>query len=113
MRSCSKLGISAVILLLPCTSAYPAELAILRNGFAISYEHRETRNTVTRLYLTENSNDYVDVPTGQILRFQVEDLDLPEIPSPRLSPRRHIAEVSTAANTPPTAPCLLALSIQH
>ena len=101
MRLCYKFGIAAAFLLLPCVSAYPGELAILRNGSAISYERRETRNRVTRLYLAENSNDYVDVPTGEILRFQVEGLDLPEIPSPRVSPGRHIDEVSSAANTPP------------
>lgn len=101
MRLCYKFGIAAAFLLLPCVSAYPGELAILRNGFAIRYERREARKTVTRLYLTENSNNYVDVPTGEILRFQVEEPDVPEIPSPRVRPRRHIGEVSSAANTPP------------
>src|SRR2546429_6281655 len=32
MRLCYKLGIATVVLLLPCISAYPAELAIPRNG---------------------------------------------------------------------------------
>ncbi len=99
MRLCYKLGVAAVVLLLPCIPAYPAELAILRNGFAIRYERREARNTMTRLYLTGTSNDYVDVPTGEIVRFQEEDLDLPEIPVPSLAPADTLDEVISAAST--------------
>jgi hypothetical protein len=99
MRLSYKLGIAAVVLLLPCISAYPGELAILRNGFAIRYERREARNTVIRLYLTGTSNDYVDVPTREIVRFQVEELDLPEIPVPSLPPSDTLDEAISAAST--------------
>lgn len=99
MRLCYKLGIAAVVFLLPCISAYPGELAILRNGFAIRYERREARNTVTRLYLTGATNDYVDVPTREIVRFQVEELDLPESPVPSLPPSDTLHEVISAAST--------------
>lgn len=86
MRLCYKFGIAAAFLLFPCVSTYPGELAILRNGFAIRYERREARETLTRLYLTEDSNNYVDVPTGEIVSFQVEELDVPQIPVPSPAP---------------------------
>lgn len=108
MRLRYKLGIAAVVLLLPCTSAYPGELAILRNGFAIGYERRQARNTVTRLYLTGTSNDYVDVPTGEIVRFQVEELDLPEIPVPSLAPADRLDQAIRAASTRNKTVCELA-----
>ena len=54
---------------------------------------------LTRLYLTGTSNDYVDVPTREIVRFQVEELDLPEIPVPSLPPSDTLDEAISAAST--------------
>src|SRR5437899_12151575 len=73
--------------------------------FAIRYERREARNTVTRLYLTGTSNDYVHVPTRELVRFQVEELDLPEIPVPSLPPSDTLYEASSAASTRNKIPC--------
>jgi hypothetical protein len=53
-----------------------AEVAVLRNGFSIRHERREVVGSVTRLYLGADRNGYVDVPTGDIDRFE-EDLSIP------------------------------------
>jgi soluble lytic murein transglycosylase-like protein len=47
-----------------------SDLALLRNGFSIRHERREVVGSVTRLYLSADSNGYVDVPTVEIDRFE-------------------------------------------
>jgi soluble lytic murein transglycosylase-like protein len=56
--------------------ASAADLAVLRNGFSIRHERREVVGSVTRLYLGADRNGYVDVPTGDIERFE-QDLPAP------------------------------------
>jgi hypothetical protein len=56
--------------------ASAADVAVLRNGFSIRHQRREIVGSVTRLYLGADRNGYVDVPTGDIERFE-EDLSLP------------------------------------
>ena len=60
------------------TSSFAAgsDLALLRNGFSIRHERREVVGSVTRLYLSRDSNGYVDVPTLEIDRFE-KDLSAP------------------------------------
>jgi hypothetical protein len=70
------------VLLLASLSASPAEVAILRNGFSIRTERHESRESVTRLYFAESSSGYVDIPTDQILSFEVEEIR----PAPMLKP---------------------------
>jgi hypothetical protein len=53
-----------------------SDLALLRNGFSIRHERREVVGSVTRLYLSADSNGYVDVPTVEIDRFE-KDLSAP------------------------------------
>lgn len=50
--------------------AFPADIATLRNGFAIRHETREYRGAITRLYLGPNSSDYVDVATADIVNIE-------------------------------------------
>jgi hypothetical protein len=52
--------------------AYSAELAILRNGNSIRHERRQIVGTVTRLYLSNTSTGYIEIPTDQIERFEVD-----------------------------------------
>lgn len=52
--------------------ATAAELAVLRNGFSIRHERREVVGTVTRLYLGADRDGYVDVPTTEIDRFELD-----------------------------------------
>ena len=51
-------------------SVSATDLAILRNGFSIRHERRESINSNTRLYLPGKNAGYVDVPTSEIDHFE-------------------------------------------
>jgi soluble lytic murein transglycosylase-like protein len=65
---------SALGLLLLAFPALGTDLAILHNGFSIRHERRETVGSVTRLYLGADRTGYVDIATGQIERFEKDQL---------------------------------------
>jgi soluble lytic murein transglycosylase-like protein len=91
-----KLGIVAALIFLASLSASAANMAILRNGFAIRHERREARDTVTRLYLGETPDNYIDVPIADIVRF--EELDSPLPPAVNSAPARGLDSVVSAAS---------------
>ena len=91
-----QLGIVAALIFLASPSASAAEMAILRNGFAIRHERRETLDTVTRLYLLKAPDNYIDVPTAEIVRF--EDVDSPLPPAVRSAPASDLGAVVSAAS---------------
>jgi soluble lytic murein transglycosylase-like protein len=68
MRNFNKLGF--VLGLLVAVPAFGADLAVLRNGFSIRHERRETVGAMTRLYLEPDKGGFVDVETTQIERFE-------------------------------------------
>jgi hypothetical protein len=74
MRLHLKLSIAISVLGLASLPASPAEVAILKNGFSIRTQRHESRESVTRLYFAESSSGYVDIPTDQILSFEVEEI---------------------------------------
>lgn len=99
MKFCHKLSIAAALFGMGAASACPAELAILRNGFAIRYERLEPINSTTRLHLSMAPGDYVDVPTEEIV--QHENIDLPADPvsnSPSPTPAPSLGEIIGAAS---------------
>src|SRR5260370_11620914 len=51
-------------------SALAAEVAVLRNGFAIRCERREQIGDMMRLYTTSG---YIDVPASEITAFEKDD----------------------------------------
>jgi len=63
------------MLLLAQLSALGAELAVLRNGFSIRFEHKEQTGNVIRLY---TGTGYVDVASEQIASFEAEEALAPE-----------------------------------
>ena len=71
------------LLVIPClmflaaNSLQARESAVLRNGFSISHDHHRQIGSVTRLFLTASENEFVDMPSGNILGFE-PDVDLPE-----------------------------------
>src|SRR6267142_908409 len=97
MQPGKQLGITAALLLLACLPASAAEMAMLRNGFSIRHERHEPRDTVTRLYLTEAPDNYVDVPTTEILSF--EAIEMPPAPTPTPAPIDTLEAVVNAAST--------------
>lgn len=65
------------LMLLAANYLQARESAVLRNGFAISHDHHRQIGSVTRLFLTPSENEYVDMPSENIVSFEA-DLDLPE-----------------------------------
>ena len=70
----------AAALLLTQLPALGAELAVLRNGFSIRFEHKEQTGNITRLY---TGTGYVDIASDQIASFETEEAPVaapPEFP---------------------------------
>jgi soluble lytic murein transglycosylase-like protein len=63
-------SITVAALLMTQLPALGAELAVLRNGFSIRFEHKEQTGNVTRLY---TGTGYVDVASDQIASFEAEE----------------------------------------
>lgn len=76
------LTISAMALL--ATALHARETAVLRGGFTISHDHHELRGAMTRLFLSQSEQEYVDVETQNIVSFEKEE-PAPEIPAPRFT----------------------------
>ncbi len=82
MKLACKIGIAVTLLALASVPASAAEMANLRNGFAIRHERHELRGDMTRLYLAGTADNYVEVPTADVVGF--ETIDEPVLPA--LSP---------------------------
>jgi hypothetical protein len=91
-----KIGIAVALFGLVSLSASAAQLAILRNGFAIRHERREVRGNVTRLYLTATPDNFVEVPTPEIAGF--EEDDAPMLPVSVPTPVSSLDSVVRAAS---------------
>jgi soluble lytic murein transglycosylase-like protein len=59
------------------TCASASDLAILRNGNSIRSERHEVVGAVTRLYLSQSSSGYIEIPSDQIERFEKDTSPLP------------------------------------
>ena len=70
----------AVFLVTAAAFAYPADLAVLRNGNSIRHEHRQVVGGVTRLYLSDTASGYIEIPTNEIERFEVDSAPPPLMP---------------------------------
>src|SRR6266850_1881725 len=96
MKLGCKLGIVGALIFLASLSTSAAEMAILRNGFAIRHERREALDTVTRLYLVRAADNYIDVPTAEIARF--EEVYSPLPPAVSSAPADDLEAVVSAAS---------------
>jgi soluble lytic murein transglycosylase-like protein len=97
MRLLCKFGITIAVLALASLSASSAEVAILRNGFSIRHQRHEPREAVTRLYFVESPSSYVEVPTEDIVRFEVEEL--PPAPALKPTPSATLEDMVSAASS--------------
>lgn len=75
-------------------SALGAEVAVLRNGFSIQHIRREQLGDTTRLYTPDG---YVDVPTEEIVSFEVDD-------TPLVQPSAQPQETTQTQGTPQSQP---------
>ena len=89
-----------VMLIAASTSALGADLAILHNGNSIRHERRQVVGQVTRLFLSNASSGYIEIPTEQIERFERDTAPAPVQVQPSVlhnpQPR-----TTTAAAIPP------------
>jgi soluble lytic murein transglycosylase-like protein len=77
-------------MLLAANCLQARESAVLRNGFSISHNHHREIGSVTRLFLTASEDEYVDIPSANIVSYEPE-IDIPSpkidvIPSANLQP---------------------------
>src|ERR1700704_3778236 len=101
MQLSGQTAIAPALLASASLPASAAELATLRNGFAIRLERHEVRGSVTRFYLSSTSDNYLDVPTAEILTFEEEEIisPVPAAPAPPPASAKTLDEVVTAASS--------------
>jgi hypothetical protein len=72
MKFCRNLASLSLLLMLCASLCSAGETATLRNGFTIHFERREPRGEVTRLYLSDSADSFVDVPTDDIIEIETD-----------------------------------------
>lgn len=83
-------------------SAFGGEIAVLRNGFSIHFEHKEQSGNTTRLY---TGTGYLDITSDQIASYQAEEV--PVVPQPETNTgtpapvAAHQATLATASQPAP------------
>jgi len=101
MKLSCQIAIATALLASASLPASAAESATLRNGFAIRLERHEVRGSVTRFYLSRASDNYLDVPTAEILTFEEEEIisPVPAASAPTPASAKTLDEVVTAASS--------------
>jgi soluble lytic murein transglycosylase-like protein len=77
MRVLRPITIGAVLVVAQL-SAFAGQIAVLRNGFSIRFDHKEQNGASTRLY---TGTGYVDIGSDQIASFEAEET--PVAPEPQ------------------------------
>jgi len=104
------------VVLLGLLACFPAlgcagGTATLRNGFTIHYDRREINGDVTRLYLAESAECFVDVPTEEIIEVEADKtpsaVPEPVKPQPTNHPVRIEEALSAASQKNNISPDLL------
>jgi soluble lytic murein transglycosylase-like protein len=86
------------LLLCLAASASAADLAILRNGFTIRHFRRVQVGSTTRLYLSGADSNYVEVPSADIERFELDTALPPATAAPVPPAALPISEVIARAS---------------
>src|SRR5882724_2886022 len=89
----------ALILLAAQLSAHSAEVAVLRNGFSIHIDRKETIGKLTRLY---TGSGFMDVPTEEILSYEPEEVPITPVPQPVPQNPPVVLATPIAKSTPST-----------
>jgi len=100
--------VAVLALITATTMANAADLAVLRNGNSIRHERREVVGTVTRLYLSDTSSGYIEIPTDQIERFERDTA-----PPPVKAPASGVAVPASARLAPATSQLITPFSPQR
>jgi len=94
------LGLAAM-----ASTASASDLAILQNGNSIRHDHRRVMGTVTRLYLSIDSESFIDVPSKEIDHVE-KDMSPAALPA-SLSTPPVTNTTSLIPKTPSQTPSLL------
>lgn len=87
------------LLVLAQMSAFAGQIAILRNGFSIHFDHKEQSAKSTRLF---TSTGYLDVATDQITSFEEDETPVVPEPAPAVAPPMPQADSALAKPVLPT-----------
>ncbi len=60
-------------------------VAALRNGFTVEFDHRKVMEDTSRLYLSATGDNYIDVPSAEIVSLSQEALPPAPPPPPALT----------------------------
>jgi soluble lytic murein transglycosylase-like protein len=101
MRFLRPITIGAVLALAQL-SAFAGQIAVLRNGFSIHFDHKEQSGNSTRLY---TGTGYLDIASDQIASYDVDET--PVTPEPQPAP-----QPATLTNTQPAVAQPTTVAIQ-
>ncbi len=89
---------AAIFLVASAVFSGATDLAVLRNGNSIRHERRQIVGAVTRLYLSDSTSGYIEIPTDQIERFEVDHT--PQVPASIASKPAQSNLINTTAVSP-------------
>jgi soluble lytic murein transglycosylase-like protein len=93
MRFLRPITIGAVLALAQL-SAFAGQIAVLRNGFTIHFDHKEQSGNATRLY---TGTGYLDIASDQIASYDVDETPVTPEPQPVAQPVPQPATQPSAA----------------
>jgi soluble lytic murein transglycosylase-like protein len=83
-------------------SAFAGQIAILKNGFSIHFDHKEQNAKSTRLF---TSTGYLDIASDQITSFEEDETPVVPEPAPvAAAPSTQLASPAVAAKPPVSKP---------
>jgi len=99
----------AALLMAAQISAFAGEVAILRNGFSIHFDHKEQSGKSTRLY---TSTGYLDIASDQITSFEQDETSVAPEP-PAAAPATQVASQPLATKPAVSLPVANPLPAAH
>jgi len=105
MRFLRPITIGAVLALAQL-SAFAGQVAVLRNGFSIHFDHKEQSGNSTRLY---TGTGYLDIASDQIASFDVDETPVTPEPQP-VAQQVPLPSVQPSAAKPATVASQTALT---
>jgi soluble lytic murein transglycosylase-like protein len=88
----------AAVLALAQLSAFAGQIAVLRNGFTIHFDHKEQSGSSTRLY---TGTGYLDITSDQIASYDVDETPVTPEPQPAAQPVPQPAALTQPSAAPP------------
>jgi len=90
----------AAVLALAQLSAFAGQIAVLRNGFTIHFDHKEQSGSSTRLY---TGTGYLDIASDQIASYDADETPVAPEPQPVAQPVPQPAALTQPSEAQPAA----------